>query len=176
MALSQDSFYTIKDIYGLPEGERAELINGRIFYTTPPGRTHQRILLSLAIKISQYLENSSGAGEVFLSPFTVILNEDDRTYVEPDLCVICSNSKLSEEGCIGAPDWVIEVVSPGSKYIDYSTKLFAYRAAGVREYWIVDPLKNRITVYYFEKDRTEEFDFADHVPVGILSGFYINLA
>ena len=78
MALSGDSFYTMKDIYGTPEGERAELINGRIFYTTPPGRTHQRILLQLATKISEYVENSTGMGEVYVAPFTVILNEDDR--------------------------------------------------------------------------------------------------
>ncbi len=175
MAFSQDSFYTIKEVYASPEGERAELINGKVFYMTPPGRTHQRILLTLATRISEYVENSSGTGEVYIPPFTVVLNEDDRTYVEPDLCVVCNSGKLTEDGCIGAPDWIVEVVSPGSKYIDYSTKLFAYRAAGVREYWIVDPLKKRITTYYFEKDRTEEFNFSDHVPSGIFSGFYINL-
>ncbi len=176
MALSQESFYTMKDIYGTPEGERAELINGRIHYTTPPGREHQKLVLSLAMKISAYVEGSSGTGEVLVAPFTVILNEDDRTYVEPDISVICSPGKLSEDVCYGAPDWIIEVVSPGSKYVDYSTKLFAYRAAQVREYWIVDPIKGRITTYYFEKDRTDEYDFTDHVPVGIFSGFYINLA
>lgn len=175
MALSQENFYTMKDIYGLPESQHAELINGKVYYATPPGRTHQRVLLTLANMISNYVENSSGVGEVYVAPFTVILNEDDRTFVEPDISVVCSTGKLTEEGCIGAPDWIIEVVSAGSKYIDYSTKLFAYRAAKVREYWIVDPLKNRITTYYFEKDRTEEFDFTEHVPVGIFSGFYINL-
>lgn len=175
MAFSQDSFYTIKDVYNLPEGERAELIGGRVFYMMPPGRTHQRILLKLARKISDYVENSTGAGEVYVAPYSVILNEDDRTYVEPDIVVVCSNGKLQEDWCIGAPDWIIEVVSPGSKYIDYSTKLFAYRAAQVREYWIVDPIKSRITTYCFEKDRTEEYDFGETVPVGIFSGFYVTL-
>lgn len=69
----------------------------------------------------------------------MFLNGDDKVYVEPDISVICDRDKLTDKGCAGAPDWVIEVASPGSRKMDYFVKLFQYQAAGVREYWIVDP-------------------------------------
>lgn len=75
------------------------------------------------------------------------MNENDKNYVEPDISVICDTDKLNDKGCNGAPDWIIEIVSPGSRRMDYSVKLFKYRSAGVREYWIVDPEKHRITVH-----------------------------
>ena len=77
---------------------------------------------------------------------------------------------------MGAPDWIIEIVSPGSRRMDYNNKLFKYRTAGVREYWIVDPDKDRITLYNFEKDDIAEFSFADDIPVSIYPGFSINLS
>ena len=76
-----------------------------------------------------------------IAPFAVFLNADDKNYVEPDISVICDKSKLTDKGCNGAPDWIIEIVSSGSRRMDYYTKLFKYRTAGVREYWIVDPDK-----------------------------------
>lgn len=76
----------------------------------------------------------------YIAPFAVFLNEDDKTYVEPDISVICSPDKLNDKGCVGAPDWVIEIVSLGSRRMDYYAKLFKYRTAEVREYWIVEPL------------------------------------
>lgn len=84
-------------------------------------------------------------------------------------------SKLDEKGCHGAPDWVIEVVSPSSRSRDYMEKLFKYRTAGVREYWIVDPEKQRVMVYWFEQDIVEQYDFGTDIPVGIYEGFHINL-
>ncbi len=175
MAFSQDSIYTVKDIYATTDVSRAELIDGKVYYMSPPGLTHQRLLLRLAMMISEYIDKNGGTGEVNVAPFNVFLGENGRTFVEPDISVVCTASKLEEDGCKGSPDWILEIVSAGSKYIDYSTKLFAYRAARVREYWIVDPLKKRITTYYFEKDRTEEYDFSDLVPVGIFSGLFIQL-
>lgn len=96
-------------------------------------------------------------------------------YVEPDISVICDLSKLDEKGCHGAPDWVIEIVSPSSKPRDYMAKLFQYRTAGVREYWIVDPDKQMTMVYGFEKDTVEQYDFGEEVPVGIYDGFAIKV-
>ena len=84
-------------------------------------------------------------------------------------------NKLTDKGCTGAPDWIIEVVSPGSKLMDYFTKLFKYRTAGVREYWIVDPMKQRITVYFFEKEFVEEFSLGEEISVGIYEGFFIKI-
>ena len=104
------------------------------------------------------------------------MNENDINYVEPDISVICDPNKLTDKGCSGAPDWIIEIVSPGSRRMDYYTKLFKYRTAGVREYWIVDPEKNRILVYDFESENTGDYSFADSVKVGIYGDLYINFS
>ncbi len=105
--------------------------------------------------IANYIDSKKGVCQVIAAPFAVFLNEDDINYVEPDISVICDKSKLDEKGCHGAPDWIIEIVSLSSKPRDYMTKLFKYRMAGVREYWIVDPGKQMTTVYGFEKDMVE---------------------
>jgi len=110
------------------------------------------------------------------APFAVYLNKDDYNYLEPDISVICDPSKLDEKGCHGAPDWIIEIVSPGSRSMDYYKKLFKYSSAGVREYWIVDSEKNRITVYNFEQDDMQEYSFGEDVPVGIYEGFSIRIS
>lgn len=167
--------YTIEDIYALPEGQRAELIDGRIYDMAPPSRKHQGILLSLSRKIADYIDSQNGSCEVDIAPFAVLLNEDALNYVEPDISVICDKSKLDDTGCHGAPDWIIEIVSPSSKRMDYLIKLFKYRNAGVKEYWIIDESKNRITVYNFAHDTIEEYSFSDDVPVGIYEEFSIKV-
>lgn len=101
------------------------------------------------------------------------MNGDDTVYLEPDISVICDKNKLTEEGCKGAPDWILEIVSPTSRQMDYNKKLFKYRSAGVREYWIVDPDKKMTMVYGFEKDIVEQYHFGEDVPVGIYEGFSI---
>ena len=174
--LRREEVYTIEDIYALPDGEGAELIAGKIYYMAPPSRTQQRILLSLGRKIADYIESQNGKCEVDIAPFAVFLNEDEINYVEPDISVICDKDKLTEEGCEGAPDWIIEIVSPTSRPMDYNKKLFKYRTAGVREYWIVDPMKRQITVYNFEYDTFEEYSFSDKVKAGIYDDFEIDFA
>lgn len=104
------------------------------------------------------------------------MNENDKNYVEPDISVICDPNKLTDRGCNGAPDWIIEIVSPGSRRMDYSTKLFKYRASGVREYWIVDPHKNRITIWNFTMDDTAEYTFTDTVKAGIYEDLSIDFS
>ena len=99
------------------------------------------------------------------------LNEDDTNYLEPDISITCDSSKLDDKGCHGAPDWIIEIVSPGNKPMDYFTKLFKYRTADVREYWIVDPTREMITVYRFEKETMEQYSFGEDVPAGIYDDF-----
>ena len=93
--------------------------------------------------------------------------------MEPDISVICDLSKLDDKGCHGAPDWIIEIVSPSSKPRDYLTKLLKYRTAGVREYWFVNSDKQMIMVYNFEKDNGEQYNWGEAVPVGIYEGFTI---
>ena len=173
--LRKEDAYTIDDIYALPDGKRAELIDGKIYYMAPPSRVHQRISMFLSRVIGNYIESNDGKCEVYAAPFAVFLNEDDINYLEPDISVICDLTKLDEKGCHGAPDWIIEIVSPSSKPRDYMTKLFKYRTAGVREYWIVDPEKQRVIVYFFEKELLEEYSFGTDIPVGIYEGFNIRV-
>lgn len=167
--------YTIEYIYALPDGERAELIDGQIYYMAPPNTRHQRMLNYINTEINMYIRKNNGECEVFPAPFAVFLNDDDMNYVEPDISVICDKNKISDKGCHGAPDWVIEIISPSSMAMDYFTKLFQYQKSGVREYWIVDPIKQRVTVYFFEKELVEEYSFGEEIPVGIYEGFSIKV-
>ncbi len=112
---------------------------------------------------------------MFPAPFSVFLNENDKNYVEPDISVICDKNKITEKGCNGAPDWVIEIVSPTSKQMDYYKKLFKYRTAEVREYWVVDPERELVTVYNFEKDSMEEYSFDKDIPMGIYEGVSLKI-
>lgn len=176
MSLPKENIYTIEDIYALSEGERAELIDGKIYYMTPPNTKHQRIAGKLFHIISNYIDSKNGPCEPFIAPFAVYLEEKSNTYVEPDISIICDPNKIDDKGCKGAPDWIIEIVSPSSITMDYYTKLFKYRTTGVREYWIVDPLKNRIMVYHFDTETIEEHTFSDMVTVGIYEDLQIDFS
>lgn len=168
--------YTIEDIYALPDGQRAELIDGELFMMAAPGRVHQRLVMLLSNNIYNYIQGNKGNCEVYPSPFAVFLEADDKIYLEPDISVICDKTKFTDEGCNGAPDWIIEVVSPSSKRMDYYIKLFRYRTAGVREYWIVDPMKKNIMVYNFEHDEIGDYTFSDKVKAGIYDDFVIDFS
>lgn len=159
--------YTTDDIYALPEGERAELIDGQIYYMATPNRIHQKIVMSLSNKIFNYIQSKGGDCEVYPAPFAVFLNCDNKNYVEPDVSVICDPDKLTDKGCNGAPDWVIEIVSQSSRNMDYLRKLVKYQTSGVREYWIVDPDKNVVAVYNYEHETMEQYSFDDSIPAGI---------
>lgn len=163
-ALAQEKLYTIDDIYALPDGERAELIDGEIYYMAPPSRKHQDILSFLHLAIGNHIASNNGKCKIYPAPFAVFLFQDDSKYLEPDLSVICNKDKLNDRGCNGAPDWIIEIVSPGSRVMDYYTKLSLYREAGVREYWIVDPMKQMILVYDMEHNTAPAiFSFTDTI-------------
>lgn len=177
MALAQEKTYTIDDIYALPEGQRAELIDGQMYMMAPPRRIHQKLTTELVSVIHQHIKNHNGGCEIYPAPFSVFLNADDKNYVEPDISVICDKEKLNEYGCNGAPDWVIEIVSPSTSGMDYGIKLFKYRTAGVREYWIVNPSTRTVNVYDFENDtRTTQYTFDDEIPVCIYEDFNIRIA
>lgn len=177
MQAQQITKRTIEDIYALPDGQRAELIDGDMYLMSPPSRIHQEIVLQLSVSIENHIKSNHGECKVYPAPFAVFLNQDEHTYVEPDLSVICDKSKLDDRGCDGAPDWVIEIVSPSSQQMDYMTKLFKYRDAGVREYWIVNPEKETVLTYFFEGENDSiQFDFTDDVPVRIFDGWSVNIA
>lgn len=175
-ALAQEKSYTIDDIYALSDGERAELIDGQIYMMAPLTRKHQDIAGELFGTIREYIRANTGSCRLYVAPFAVFLNENDRNYVEPDISVICNPNKLNDRGCIGAPDWIIEIVSPSSRRMDYFIKLFKYRTSGVREYWIVDPEKDRILVYNFDLEDIGDYTFADSVKAGIYEDLYINFS
>ena len=175
-AARQLECYTIEDIYNLPDGQRAELIDGELYMMATPGRIHQRLVMVLSNSIFNYIQGKNGDCEVYPSPFAVFLNADDKIYFEPDISVICDKNKLTDEGCKGAPDWIIEIVSPTSRPMDYNKKLFKYRTAQVREYWIVDPDKNRIMIYNFEHDTVDEGTFSDKVKAGIYEDLEIDFS
>lgn len=169
-------YYTIEDIYALPEGQRAELIDGELYMMAAPGRIHQKLVHFFDRIIGNYIQSNHGECEIYPAPFAVFLNADDKIYLEPDISIICDKSKLTDEGCKGAPDWIIEIVSPSSRPMDYNKKLFRYRTAGVREYWIVDSMKQQIIVYNFEHDTFEEYSFTDKVKAGIYENFEIDFS
>ncbi len=176
MALRQEKLYTIEDIYALPEGERAELIDGRFYSMAPPSTEHQILLGKLNQKIANYIDSSGGDCKVIPAPFAVFLNEDNTNYVEPDISVICDKDKLDNRGCNGAPDWIIEIASPSNQHMDYEIKLFKYRTAGVREYWIVNPMTHIVNVYDFENSKnTYQYRFDQDIPVSIYEHLAIRI-
>lgn len=177
MALRQEKTYTINDIYALPDGERAELIDGQIYNMAPPARIHQKLIAELTLSIGQYIKSKGGTCDIYPAPFAVFLNEDNRNYVEPDISVICDKNKLDEKGCNGAPDWIIEIASPSTSSLDYGIKLFKYRTAGVREYWIINPVTLTVNVYDFESEKgTYQYNFEDNIPVCIYNDLTIQIS
>ena len=117
-----------------------------------------------------------GSCRVFFAPFDVKLNDSPLTIVQPDLMVICNPDKLDGKRCNGAPDFIIEIVSLGNPADDYIRKLYYYKNAGVREYWIVDPIKNLILVYNFENSTSDQYTFSDIVKAGIYDDFSIDFS
>ena len=165
---ARSDFYTEDDYYNLPENVRAELINGQFYDMAAPSRTHQEILNFLNTEINIHLRSKNGSCKIYPAPFAVKLFNDRKTIVEPDISVICDPYKLTDQGCSGAPDWIIEIASPSTSRIDCAVKLFKYRTAGVREYWIVNPMKKLVQTYIFEGEEDASiFSFDDEILVYI---------
>lgn len=172
----QEIINTEDDYYNLPENVRAELIDGVLVYNqTAPSRKHQGITMELAGTIRNYIKAKGGNCKVYPAPFSVKLRKDRNTIVEPDISVICDETKLTEKGCTGAPDWIIEITSPSNPGHDYITKLNLYYDAGVREYWIVDPATEKIYVYIFEEEFSmKSYTFSDKINVHIYEDLTID--
>jgi len=178
-AVPKTNLYTEDDYYELPEHVRAELIDGQFYDMAPPGRRHQEILTALLKIIAVYIDSKHGSCHVYPASFAVKLFDDGQNIVEPDISVICDLGKLTDQGCTGAPDWVIEIVSPGNPSHDYVRKLNLYMDADVREYWIVDPRKQTVLVYNFKEnhfDDMQHYTFQDQVKVGIYDDFSIDFS
>jgi Uma2 family endonuclease len=175
MPLIKEEMKTVDYIYALPEGERSELIDGAIYDMAPPSVHHQRIARELSADLTNYIRKNNGKCEAFFAPFAVFLNNDEYNYVELDIAVNCDKDKIDDKGCHGAPDFIIEIVSPSSRNMDYMIKLFKYRSAGVREYWIVDPDKQMVRTYNYIKNETADYPFTESIPVGIYPGFELKI-
>ena len=176
-ALMQKGPYTIDDIYALPDDVYAELIDGWLFYMNSPSWTHQSIIGELHLLIAAHIKSRGGPCQVGLSPLGVYLFADDSTYLLPDLFVLCDREKRQEKGCMGAPDWVIEVASPSTRKRDYMIKLFKYREAGVKEYWIIEPKNRTVSVYRFGgEEELALYSFEEEITCGLYPDLPIRLA
>ena len=172
----KSKLYTTEYIDSLPEGERAELIDGKLYMMAHPSFVHQDIIFSIGRKIADCIDEHEKICKVILAPFGLYLSSDNRNYLEPDLMVVCDKSKITDKGVVGAPDFVIEVVSPSSIQMDYMKKLMKYARSGIREYWIVEPLKKKTVIYNFETEITEEYPCTDDIPCGICPELKVNLS
>ncbi len=173
----KEKTYTSEDYWNLPDGKRAELIGGKLYAMATPSFIHQKLVSELHHAIKNYIDTNNGQCEVIPAPFAINLNADDETYVEPDISIICDRDKLTDKECKGAPDFVIEVVSPSSRKMDYSTKNTLYSNAGVREYWIVDSEKECTTIYRYEEDAAPIIiPFHQSITVGIYTNLNITIA
>lgn len=185
MPLPENLEYTYNDLLNFNGPERYELIDGELFMMSPPNRFHQSISIELSRQLANFLDGKMC--KVFAAPFSVKLfanpkdrNELIKTAVEPDISVICDPSKLDRQGCIGAPDMIIEILSPSSMRHDRLTKLRLYQQAGVKEYWIANPEEKSVQVLLLDcygQYRIYEFYTREQIAkVNVLEGCYIDLA
>lgn len=179
--------WTYEDYLKLPEDARVELIDGVIYDMSPaPSRVHQKIVSELTITIGSYLRQSKKPCEIYTAPFDVVLvgeGQDENqaiNVVQPDISIICDKRKLTEKGCVGAPEMIIEVVSPNNLIHDYVRKLNLYTQFKVKEYWIVNPANQTILVYKLKDNEDlqapESFTFNDKIKVGIFEDLIIDFA
>ncbi len=163
--------YTLDDYYALPDERRAELIDGVFYDMTAPATFHQLIAGLIHSRFLTYVAANNGTCVPFTAPVDVQLDRDGKTMLEPDVFVVCDRDKIIGRCIYGAPDLVIEILSPSTRRKDMIIKLNKYLSAGVREYWIVDPDTEAITVYDFEHDRFPiYYTFDDTIPVMIWDG------
>jgi len=170
--------YTYSDYEKWDDGNRYELIDGEMFMMTAPLVEHQRVSSKLHGQLWNFLREKQC--EVFSAPFDVCLNaegDEDDTVVQPDLLVVCDKSKLDKKRCNGAPDMVVEILSPSTSSRDMVLKFNKYREAGVREYWIVDPAFKIINVNTLKGGEYVASVYGDTggIPVGVLESCVINI-
>ncbi|AIS52772.1 hypothetical protein TKV_c16130 [Thermoanaerobacter kivui] len=180
----EDKIYTYADYLKWPENERIELINGQVYLMTPPSRIHQEILGAIFYQFYDYLKNRPC--KVYLAPFGVRLpkgdeksNEEIKTVVEPDMVVICDESKLDNEGCKGAPDLIVEIVSPSTRKRDRVEKFNLYEKHGVKEYWIVEPEDKIVSVFVLQENKrygVKVYTDKDKIKVSLFDDLIIDLA
>lgn len=160
--------YTVDDYRTLPDEQRVELIDGYFYDMASPTFGHQSIGGEIHRQIANFIVENGGNCRPFIAPVDVQLDCDEKTMVQPDVGIVCDSSKIQRFGVYGAPDFLVEVISPSTKKKDYTLKLSKYIEAGVREYWIVDYMQEKVLVYFFESDVYPViYGFDKPVPVNI---------
>ena len=173
----QSQITTLEKYEVLPEDVRAEVFDGQIYYMASPSQEHQTISMELSTALNSYIRSKHGTCRVFHAPFDVKLNDTPLTIVQPDLMIVCDKDKLDGKRCNGAPDFIIEIISPSNPEDDYIRKLYYYKNYGVREYWIVDPRRKIIYVNYFEGNTLNvQYTFDSTIKVNIYDDLYINFS
>ena len=174
LAIRRD--FTVEDIENLPDGMRAELIDGQIFYFAAPRVVHQKLQAELFYTLFHHVKTNEGTCSVFAAPLSVKLVNDGKNYLEPDIVVICDSEHIQEDGCYGAPDLVIEIVSKSTSKRDYGIKMLKYRTAGVKEYWIVDPIRETVMVFWFEDETQNElYSLYEEIEFHLFPGLKVKL-
>lgn len=178
-----DDYHTLEEYYETPEGYPVELIRGRFYVCESPTVRHQSIVSELLIEISAYIRKKKGNCLVFPGPIDVELDIDKDTVCVPDLVVICNPDLIKNlKRCMGAPDFVVEVISPSGRHKDLKIKRDVYEAGGVREYWVVDPFDNMINVFRLDMEtgkyplNPEKYTFQEPVKVGIYDDLTITFS
>ncbi len=169
----KDNRHTIDDYYALPDDQRVELIDGVFYDMGAPAMIHQLILGELYLLFRRCVDDHDKPCEVYLSPCDVRLDMDNYTMVQPDLLVICREYDIHAIRYEGAPDLVVEILSPSTRSKDMILKLYKYKNAGVREYWIIDPKYQKVTVHNFENEEDYvpvQYNFDSEIPIGISGG------
>ncbi len=163
--------YTLEDYYALPDERRVELIDGVIYDMSAPTTIHQYIVFFIQNVLHTYIKRNKGLCIALASPVDVQLDMDDKTMLQPDVLVVCDRKKIIRRCICGAPDFVVEVLSPSTRKKDLTLKLSKYSGANVREYWMVDPDAKKVVVYDLEHDQLPIiYGFGDRVPVAIFDG------
>ncbi len=175
--------YTYADYLNWAIDERIELIKGKIFKMSPaPGSIHQRLSQRMSLKLGIYLIGKRC--EIFTAPFDVRLSRktnndrDVTTVVQPDICVICDIEKVDDRGCVGAPDIVVEILSPGNNKKELQNKYEVYEDAGVLEYWIIHPQEKTFMKYILSDGKfipSKLLTIGDEVTTPVLPGFILSL-
>ena len=167
----------LRQYESMPEEQRMEVFDGIAYNMASPSQLHQSILTELLVSLRNYIRKNNGGCSVFPAPFDVKLADQPLTIVQPDIMIICDKDKLDGKRCNGAPDFIIEIVSPSTSSDDYIRKLYYYKTYGVREYWIVDPKRKLVTVNYFEGNLVSvQYSFDSVIKVNIYDDLFINFA
>ena len=176
MELSQERFYTYEEWLNLDIDNRTELIDGQIYMMADPSSRHQEILTEIFGQLWTFLRGKPC--QVYTSPFGVRLYKHKNTAYEPDIVVLCDPSKRRHRGCEGAPDMIVEILSPSTEKTDRIIKYKEYMRAGVKEYWIIHPDDNYVMANRLIEGRyiSEIYFETDIAPVQILPGCEINLS